>query len=168
MMKLIYLLSVWIHIVAAAFWVGGALFIAALFVPVLRHPEFRENGISFFRLIGNRFRNYAWLCFLILIITGLFNLQFRYSAHALLNSEFWKSTLGYVLGLKLLGMICILLLSGVHDFYIGPRATEALRKNPGSEGAKTARKKASWIGRINLLLGLLMFALGIILVRGWV
>ena len=167
-MKLIYLLSVWIHIVAAAFWVGGTLFIAALFVPILRQPEFRENGISFFRLIGKRFRNYAWLCFFLLIITGIFNLQIRYGLNSLLRSEFWNSTTGHVLGLKLLGMTCILLLSVIHDFFIGPRAADIWRMNPGSEEAKIARKQASWIGRINLLLGLLLFALGIILIRGWV
>lgn len=76
--------------------------------------------------------------------------------------------MGHILGLKLLGMTCILLLSVVHDFYIGPKATEVWRRNPNSEEAKIARKQASWIGRINLLLGLLLFALGIILVRGWV
>ena len=167
-MKLIYLLSVWIHIVAAAFWVGGALFIAALFVPVLRRKKFRENSIAFLRLIGNRFRNYAWFCFLLLIITGVVNLQFRYGGHSLFNPEFWESPLGHVLGLKLLGMTCILFLSAIHDFYIGPKASEAWVRNPASEEAKIARKKASWIGRINLLLGLLLFALGVVLVRGWV
>ena len=167
-MKLLYLLSVWIHIVAAAFWVGGSLFIAILFVPALRTPEFRESGTSFLRWIALRFRKYVWLCFLLLIISGLFNLQIRYGWSTLLSSEFWKSPLGYVLGLKLLGMTCILLLSAAHDFYIGPKAAEVLRKNPASHEAKIARKQASWVGRVNLLLGLFLFALGIILVRGWV
>jgi cytochrome c biogenesis protein CcdA len=37
---------------------------------------------------------------------------------------------------------------------------------PDSEAARRLRRCASWFGRINLLLGLILVALGVYLVRG--
>ena len=53
-----------------------------------------------------------------------------------------------------------------HDFEIGPKATRAWEA--GSESAATLRRVASWIGRLNLLLGLVVVALAVALVRGGV
>lgn len=57
-------------------------------------------------------------------------------------------------------------ISALHDFVIGPKATNLRMKNPESVDAFRMRKLASWIGRINLLLALIVVMLGVILVRG--
>ena len=166
-MKLAYLISVWLHIVVASFWIGGSLSIALLFIPALRQPQLRETGLVLLREMATKFRSYAWLSFFLLIVTGILNLQFRFDLKTLLKTEFWHSSIGNVIGLKFLAILLILLLSAVHDFYLGPRASSAWRLDPKSRRTLKFRKQAAWIGRINLLLSLIAIGLGIILVRGW-
>jgi hypothetical protein len=61
----------------------------------------------------------------------------------------------------------VLLVSAVHDFSLGPRATVAIAKDPTSAEAERFRRRASVLGRLNALLALALVALGVILVRGW-
>ncbi len=75
--------------------------------------------------------------------------------------------MGRALGVKLLLVAVILVFSALHDFLIGPRATALGRADPTSPEAIRVRRQASWIGRLNLLLGLVVIALGVVLVRGW-
>jgi putative copper export protein len=72
--------------------------------------------------------------------------------------------LGCFLLVKLGLVAAILALSGLHDFWIGPRASRALRE--GSAQAGRWRAQATWLGRINLLLSLGVLALAVLLVRG--
>jgi len=60
---------------------------------------------------------------------------------------------GYLL-LKLLVFGMVLIISGIHDFYAGPKAAELMDKQPNHPHTKRMRKISSWLGRLNLLLGL--------------
>jgi uncharacterized membrane protein len=105
-----------------------------------------------------RFRWVGWLCLSLLLLTGIFNLAYR--------GRLWDDTLDVVFTVKLFFFIVIFILSALHDFSIGPRATSLWQENPGSSEGIRLRRKASRIGRLNLILGLVMVALGIVLVRG--
>jgi hypothetical protein len=48
----------------------------------------------------------------------------------------------------------VLIISGFHDFYAGPKAAELMDNQPKSAQTSRLRKISSWIGRLNLLLGL--------------
>ena len=141
---------------------------ATLFIPLLRQPEFRDKAVQIFRLLARRFRNISWICFCILIVTGIYNLAYRYGWSVLNDSAFWQTSVGYAFGLKLMTVLAILVLSAVHDFIIGPRATEAMRVNPLSPESQRLRKRAASIGRATLVLALITIALGVIMVRGWI
>lgn len=167
-MQLIYLFSVWLHILSAAVWIGGMVFFGVVLVPVIRRPESQGVAASLVQLTGLRFRLAGWLCLAILFLTGFFNLFYRGFAWADLRSgRLWEGAFGRALSLKLLLFGVVLMLSIVHDFSIGPRATELWRTDSTSPQAGKLRRQASWIGRLNLLLALLIVALGIMLVRGW-
>ena len=150
-----YYLSVFIHITSAIFWIGGMLFTAAVLVPASRHELLKNKKGEFFTLVGQKFSRISWFLFLILITTGITNLLTRgYSIDQLLTTYFWMEVFGGYLLLKLLVFGMVLIISGIHDFYAGPKAAELMDKQPNHPHTKRMRKISSWLGRLNLLLGL--------------
>src|SRR4051812_6729233 len=122
-MHYLYLISVWIHILSATVWMGGAAFLALVLVPALKHPDFQSLSSSLLHPIGVRFRKVGWVCLSILILTGCFNLGFRgYTWMDCLDGSVFRGAFGRILAIKLLGVGFILFLSVIHDFFLGPRA----------------------------------------------
>jgi putative copper resistance protein D len=163
----LYYLSVWLHILAAALWAGGMLFLVLVLLPVVRQPEHRSIAGRLTHLVGVRYRNLGWLCFGLLVASGITNLLGR-GVHLadLLTAGFWQTSFGQTLAVKLFFVAAIFLLSGIHDFVVGPRATAAWQANPGSPEAMRLRRQAVWYGRVNLLLSLVVIFLAVALVRG--
>ena len=166
-MDAFYLTLVWLHITAAAVWIGGMVFIALVLVPATRQPEHRSIAASLIHWTGARFRWVGWVCLVLLVLTGFINLDQRGFEWADLWSKWlWEEPLVRVVGIKLFLVGLILLLSILHDFVIGPHATSLWQSNPTLPEAMRLRRQASWIGRINLLLALIAVALGVMLSRG--
>lgn len=162
-----YYLSVFIHIVSAIFWIGGMLFTAAVLVPASRHQLLKKKKGAFFTLIGRKFSRISWALFLVLTVTGITNLLARgYSLTDLTSRAFWDSGFGSALFIKLHLFGLVLILSGIHDFYAGPKAAELMDSKPDDPKTKTYRTLSSWIGRINLLLGLGILYYAMLLLRG--
>lgn len=63
---------------------------------------------------------------------------------------------------KLILFAFVLLIGGVHDFFIGEKAIKQMQNSLFGKLKLIAR----WSGRINLLLSLLMAFLGVLLSRG--
>jgi putative copper resistance protein D len=167
-MRLIYLLSVWTHLVAATLWVGGMGFLVLVVVPWLRRGD-RAQAAILLRDTGRRFRNVGWSCFALLAATGSFNAYYRgVRLSHLFDASFMRSTFGQALTWKLALFITVLLVSAYHDFVNGPRATEAVAMAPHSPEAERLRKRASLLGRLNALLALLLYGAAVVLVRGCV
>ena len=79
------------------------------------------------------------------------------------NWEFLtENSYGRILGIKLLAFTVMILIGGIHDFYIGNKAIEHMHQNDNSKLKLIAR----WSGRINLLLALTIAFLGVALSRG--
>jgi len=165
-LRTLWLASVWLHIVAATIWVGGMLFLTLVVVPWLRGPG-RATGIAMLRDTGRRFRTISWICFAVILATGTFNLSMRGVSFATLHDAAWRGTpFGQAVWLKLGLFSLVISLSIMHDFVLGPRAARALEAEPGSKEALSMRRRASWMGRINLLLGLALILVGVVIVRG--
>jgi len=166
-MHALYLLSVWLHIMAAIVWIGGTIFLTLVLIPAIRRPEFGSIALALIRWSVLRFRLIGWLCLLVFIVTGTVNLMIRGVAWSdVFDSVFWHGAFGSVLGFKLATVALILAISAVHDFIIGPRATVAWQQDAKSQETARLRKQAVQIARINLLLALIAVALGNMLVRG--
>lgn len=162
-----YHLSVFIHILSAIFWIGGMLFTVAVLVPASRHKLLSNKKGEFFTLIGKKFSRISWVLFIVLIITGITNLLARgYTLSSLMTAAFWNSYLGSKLFIKLHLFGLVLIISGVHDFYAGPKAAKLMDEQPESAKTKRMRKLSSWLGRINLLLGLGILYYAMRLLRG--
>jgi hypothetical protein len=81
--------------------------------------------------------------------------------------EWLTSPFGHAVVCKLGLFALALVVSAIHDFVVGPRATLAVEHDPRSPAADKLRRQASLLGRANAFLALLLVALGVILVRGW-
>ncbi len=163
----LYALSVSTHVLAATIWIGGMLFLSLVLIPGLRgldDPALRSRLIQ---TVGIRFRLVGWICLGTLLFTGVTNLLTRGIGWSLLaDSAFWGGGYGRTLLWKLGVFAVILLLSGTHDWWIGPRAGVVARAQPGSPEAMRLRRMATWFGRVNVLLSLAMLVLGVLLARG--
>lgn len=128
---------------AAITWIGGMLFIALVMVPIARRLEDPILRTRLIRDTGRRFRAVGWIAIGVLIVTGLLNLWMH---PVLLSSTRFHWKLGLV--------VLALILSAFHDFVLGPRA--------GAPGADpSARVRASWVARINVLVALAIVAFGL-------
>lgn len=160
-----YIWSVFIHIIIACFWIGGMLFTAVILVPATRKNLAAYRSLLFIEL-GTRFSRLSWFLFPVLIATGITALLGKgYAADELLSPDFWRLQYGTTLFKKLILFSLVLIISGVHDFWLGPRAAELLEKDKDNRLTGIYRKASSWGGRLNLVLGFIIVFFAVSLVR---
>ncbi len=153
-------LNLWLHILAAVIWIGGMLFLSLVAVPVMRQVNSPLLRADLFRKMAWRFRRLVWICLAVLILTGTVNVAFY--GDTTQGSPYLK-----VLGIKL-GLVAVLVAMGVaHDFIIGPRAARAQSRDgllpTGTDLLMV--QLAPWVGRLNLLLGVIILVLAAALTR---
>jgi copper resistance protein D len=165
-MRDLYILAVWLHILAATVWVGGMLFLVLVVAPWLRAGG-RQHAVAVLREAGIRFRMVGWACFAVLLATGTFALWMRgVRLGSFVTPDWLGSAFGRVVLAKLALFCAILAISALHDFHVGPRATALLERDPSSDAARQMRRRAAWIGRLNAVLGLIIVLVAVLLVRG--
>lgn len=163
---MLYKGSVFLHLVFVAFWLGGMLFTAAVLVPATRQKLKKQRGMLFTEL-GTRFSRISWVLFPLLLITGITALFGKgFTVVVLLSADFWSTGYGITLASKLTLFGLVLIISGVHDFWLGPKASQLMDQQPESSRTLRFRKATSWAGRLNLLAGLLILYFAVTLVRG--
>lgn len=166
-MHVFYLISVWLHIMAAVVWVGGTIFLVIVLVPAIRRPQFAGVASALIRFAALRFRWVGWVCFCVFVFTGIVNLAARgIGWQELQEAVFWQGSFGRTLAIKLIIVAAILTISGFHDLFLGPRAAAAWESDAASAETLRLRRQAVQLGRLNLLLALAAIILGTMLVRG--
>ena len=114
----------WLHLVAAALWVGGMLYIATSYLPVLRKSPVAEQALSLITVL-RYYSPWAIAGVVILALTGPF------SAAVQLTS--WQQLLttayGRALVVKILLVGALLLTSATHTLLLRPRLKRALEKH---------------------------------------
>lgn len=151
-------LSLLIHVLCAAFWTGGMLFLPLVLLPAIKnHPD----RIALLYNTGLKFRFYGWWVMGLLLFSGVSNLYFK--GIPFTWAFFVGNAYGKMVLLKLSGFLLILLISAVHDWYFGEKALETMQAAPDPRFRTFAR----WSGRFNLLLAVGMVFLGIALSRGF-
>jgi uncharacterized membrane protein len=164
-MPALYYVSVTLHLLAALLWLGGTFFLAAVGAPVLRRVEPPELRAELFRKIGVQFRWVGWMSVVLLVVTGTVNLHYRHllRGSVLGDPQFWNSAYGQALAWKLGSVLVMLVLGGIHDFVIGPRAS----KFPaGSPEALRYRRAAAWMARLGAVVGIILVVAAVRLARG--
>jgi len=160
-----YSVSVTLHVLAAIVWLGGMFSLGLVGAPVLRRVEPPALRQQLFDKLGRGLRLVGWIAIAVLLVTGVLNLWYRgwLAGSVLLNAAFWATPVGRLLAIKLAAVAAMLVISVVHDFVDGPAAGRA---EPGSADAVRLRRRATWFGRLNALLGLVVVIVAVRLARG--
>ena len=126
-----------VHVLSAAVWIGGTVFLVAVAVPYARSagPEQRTAVAS---EIGRRFRPVAWTALGGLVLSGLYMLQeLGYLEPGVLGS----TPDGQLMIAKLASVAVLIVLSAFHDFVLGPRAEQ----RPGTKSTLLVLARANGV-----------------------
>ncbi len=148
------MLIIWIHILAAMFWIGGMLFFSLVLIPSmsgLSSPE--RNG--FMSRIGAHYRRASWISLSILLITGLTRLY---------QLGFSPLTAGNWIWAKLALVLLMFMLTLLHDLVLGPKSIQISRSTTGPH---PLQQTVRWMARLNLVVGLFVVLAAVYVARGY-
>lgn len=109
------------HLLAVAVWVGGILIMGAVVVPAVRAGQERAVARSTIVAVARRFGILAGIAWVALLGTGLALLHHR----GITPAELPDSDYGRRVLIKLMLLLAMGVVAGVHALWQGPRATRA-------------------------------------------
>jgi copper transport protein len=118
--RAVALLTDWVHLVAAAVWVGGIAQLAATWLPAIRGRG-RPLRLAVLRAVLPRFGRVALPAFAVVVLTGLLNALIQLGA----VGELWASSYGRVLAVKITLVGLIAAASYLHALRLRPRLLAA-------------------------------------------
>ena len=148
----------WIHLISAAIWVGGSLFIGVVFSPLLKTlSNSVEERLQIMIRVGKRFNKIAVPSLIILIGTGLYN------SHALLGNFdlLVLTSYGIFLLVKIILVIALIITYVIHVRVIRKDVEEQIMSKQMSEKQiQKLRKKIIILGEVTVVISvtILFFA----------
>lgn len=142
----------WIHLVSAAIWVGGSLFIGAVLTPILKKmPISLEERIQMMIKVGRQFNKIAVPSLIILIATGLYNSSFVLSNPDLLFS----TSYGSFLFIKIILVIVLIIAFVAHIRIIRKEIEDKIMSKEMTEiQIQKLRKKMIILGEIIVIISI--------------
>jgi len=148
----------WIHLIAAAIWVGGSIFIGIVFSPILKTiATSMEERIQIMIKVGKRFNKIAVPSLIILMVTGLYNSHLLLSKPDLLMA----TSYGVFLTVKIILVIALVITYAVHVRVIRKEVEDQIMsKQMSVNQIQKLRKKIIILGEITVVLSvtILFFA----------
>jgi uncharacterized membrane protein len=145
-------LLTWIHLISAAIWVGGSLFIGIVFSPLLKTmTNSLEERMQIMIRVGRRFNKIAVPSLIILMATGL------YSSHVLLGKPelLIATSYGTFLIIKIILVIGLIITYIIHVRVIRKDVEEKIMSNQMSKNQiQKLRKKIIILGEITVVLSI--------------
>ncbi len=142
----------WIHLVSAAVWVGGSLFIGAVLTPILKKMSISlEERIQMMVKVGRQFNKIAVPSLIILIATGLYNSSFILSNPDLLFS----TSYGSFLFIKIILVIALIIAFVAHIRIIRKEIEDKIMSKEMTEiQIQKLRKKMIILGEIIVIISI--------------
>ena len=158
-------LTRFVHLAAAAFWVGSQLFMFLVAVPALapvEDPPLRRRVVE---RLSYRYVTLGWFAIGLLVLTGIVNIFDRGADFAL---DF-DLRYAWILAVKLGLVAAAILITIIHSYVLGPRLLElqALEAEDPGWAARVARLRrlSIVISVLNLLVALAILYLAALLTR---
>ncbi len=154
----------WIHLVSAAVWVGGSLFLGVVLAPILKKMSMPlEERLQIMIKVGRRFNRIAVPSLIILIATGL------YSSFPLLSNPgiLLSTSYGSYLVIKILLVIALIIAFAVHVRIIRKDVEEKIMsKQMSEEQIQKLRKKIIILGEVTVVISVAILFLAAVLDAG--
>ncbi len=154
----------WIHLVSAAVWVGGSLFLGVVLAPILKKMSMPlEERLQIMIKVGRRFNRIAVPSLIILIATGIYSSQ-----QLLINPGILLSTsYGSYLVIKILLVIALVIAFAVHVRIIRKDVEEKIMSKQMSEvQIKKLRIRIIILGEITVVISVAILFFAAILDAG--
>ncbi len=158
MMSYEQVIITWIHLVSAAIWVGGSLFIGVVLAPTLKKMSISlEERIQIMINVGRKFNKIAVPSLILLIITGIYT-----SYPLLLKPNLLSETsYGTFLIVKIILVLLLIATFAVHVRIIRKDVEDKIMSHQLSEKQiQTLRKKIIILGEVTVVISvaILFFA----------
>ena len=154
----------WIHITCAAIWVGGSLFIGAVFAPILKKMSMPvEERLQLMIKVGRRFNKIAVPALIILMATGI------YQAHLILQKSelLVESSYGNILIIKIILVAALIGTFAIHVRVIRKDVEDKIMsKQISDKELQSLRKKIIILGEITVVLSVIILFLAALLNSG--
>jgi len=154
----------WIHITSAAIWVGGSLFIGAVFAPILKKMSMSvQERLQLMIKVGRRFNKIAIPSLIILMATGM------YQAHLVLQKPdiLYDTGYGNVLIIKMILVAALIVTYAIHVRIIRKDVEDQIMNNQIPETQlQKLRKKIIILGEITVVLSVIILFLAALLNSG--
>ena len=154
----------WVHITCAAIWVGGSLFIGAVFAPILKKMSMPvEERLQLMIKVGRRFNKIAVPALIFLMGTGI------YQAHLILQKSelLVESSYGNILAIKIILVVALIVTFAIHVRVIRKDVEEKIMsKQISDEQLQVLRKKIIILGEITVVLSIIILFLAAVLNSG--
>ena len=154
----------WIHITCAAIWVGGSLFIGAVFAPILKKMSMPvEERLQLMIKVGRRFNKIAVPALIILMATGI------YQAHLILQKSelLVESSYGNILIIKIILVAALIGTFAIHVKVIRKDVEDKIMsKQISDQELQSLRKKIIILGEITVVLSVIILFLAALLNSG--
>ena len=154
----------WIHLISSAIWVGGSLFIAVVFAPVLKTMSSSvEERLQIMVKVGRKFNKIAMPSLMILIGTGIFN------SHQILSRPdfLFSTTYGILLVIKIILVAALLASFVVHVRIIREDVEQKIMEKQLSEvQIVRLRKKIIVVGQLTVGLSIAILLVAALLDAG--
>ncbi len=136
----------WVHLVSAAIWVGGGIFLGAVLAPVLKHTSLSlEERIGLMIRVGRRFNMIGVPALGVLIVTGIYTSRgFLSHPNLLLESSY-----GVYLTVKMILVVAVIITYVVHVRVINRGVEEKIMSKELSEAqVQRVRRKIIVLGEL--------------------
>jgi len=152
----------WIHLLAAAVWVGSQVFMFAAVVPALRALGDEAARHRAVLVLNRRFARLGWGALAILVLTGIDNVMRRQDDYDIVFDYDFRYA--WIFLVKLALVAAVIALTAIHSYVVGPRLM-ALQEQASLDLGRM-RRLSIQLSVVNLLAGVAILFLVALLQNG--
>jgi len=158
-----HILSLWLHLIALAFWLGGIVFFLIVFAPAVRELN-PGTGIRALNQGRMNLEAMSWAAIALLLVTGIINLILRKQGGP--DGEFYTT----ILSIKLFLFFAMLIHHALQVFKYAPAIVTLTEKVPSEINSWPEPLLSLWqkwftLLKINAGIGPVVTLLGLALIK---